>query len=118
MFLLKTGGMNAKEKERFKDAVYEIVAAVPKGKVTSYGEIARLAGYAGYHRMVGRILHGVPCGMKLPCHRVVNGEGRLVPGWAEQREMLIGEGITFKPNGCADIGKHDWNPMETEFDGV
>lgn len=105
--------MDESEKEEFETAVCEIVAAIPKGKVSSYGEIARLAGYSHYHRMVGRILHGVSRSMGLPCHRVVNSRGRLMPGWIAQRELLRDEGVTFKANGFVDIGKHDWNPMET-----
>lgn len=100
------------EKADFKQAVYEIVAAIPSGKVSTYGEIARLAGFPGYQRMVGRILREVSDEMGLPCHRVLNSQGRLVPGWAEQSELLKDEGITLKPSGCVDMRKFGWNPMD------
>jgi len=43
-----------------------------------------------------------------PCHRVVNHQGRLVPHWGEQKELLLKEGITFKDNGCVDLKRHLW----------
>lgn len=44
-----------------------------------------------------------------PCHRVVNHQGRLVPGWTEQKSLLSAEGVTFKPNGCVDLNAHRWD---------
>ena len=43
-----------------------------------------------------------------PCHRVVNAAGRLVPGWARQRELLEGEGVTFTPSGHVNLQRHLW----------
>ncbi|HAY73588.1 MAG TPA: cysteine methyltransferase, partial [Ruminococcaceae bacterium] len=43
-----------------------------------------------------------------PCHRVVNGSGRTAPGWTEQRSLLESEGVEFKPNGCVDMKKFQW----------
>lgn len=107
--------LSAQDKKDLKQAVYEVVAAIPKGKVSSYGEVARLAGYPGYQRMVGRILRDVSDEMRLPCHRVLNSQGRLVPGWTQQVTLLHNEGITLKPNGCVDMKKFGWNPMK-EFE--
>lgn len=103
--------LSEQDKSDFKQAVYEIVAAIPEGKVSSYGEIARLAGYPGYQRMVGRILRDVPDEPGLPCHRVLNSQGRLVPGWAEQAKLLAAEGVVLKSNGCVDMKRFGWNPM-------
>ncbi|MCF0114717.1 MAG: MGMT family protein, partial [Erysipelotrichaceae bacterium] len=44
-----------------------------------------------------------------PCHRVVNSNGRLVPGWDEQKELLEEEGITLKANNCVDLNKYQWD---------
>lgn len=96
------------DKQDFINSVYEIVASIPPGKVLSYGAIATLAAHPGYHRMVGRILHEVSPELKLPCHRVVSSQGRLVPGWATQLRMLLVEGVTFTRSGRVDMGKHDW----------
>lgn len=100
------------EKEKFKIAVYDTVGAIPTGKVTSYAEIARLAGYPGYHRLVGRVLHDAPPSLLLPCHRVLSSQGRLVPGWEPQSDLLRGEGVPLKRNGCVDMHEFGWKPME------
>ena len=100
--------MTDAEIEDFKNAVYEIVSQIPEGKVLSYGTIATLAGYPGYHRLVGRTLHGVPQTLKLPCHRVVNSQGRLVPDWTEQKNLLLAEGVTFRINNNVDMSLHNW----------
>lgn len=94
--------------EVFRKEVYEIVASIPRGQVLTYGQVAWLAGYPRHARLVGRILHGVQEDEALPCHRVVNGSGRTAPCWAEQCSLLKAEGITFRPNGCVDMGKWQW----------
>ena len=69
----------------FNDRVYDIVRRVPKGKVISYGQVAFLAGSPRGARAVGWALHRNPYPWvtggetPVPCHRVVNREGRLAP---------------------------------------
>lgn len=92
--------------------VYDVVREIPAGKVTTYGDIAALLGLPQYSRLVGRALRQVPQGLVLPCHRVVNAAGRLAPGWVEQRELLLSEGIRFKPNGCVDMKQCRWEEGE------
>lgn len=87
----------------FTYEVYGIVAQIPWGKVISYGEIARLLSAPGYARRVGSVLSGMSANTRLPCHRVVTGKGRTVPGWQEQRQLLESEGVRFWRNGCADM---------------
>mgnify|MGYP000217078741 CR=1 FL=1 len=60
-------------------------------------KIAQLIGNPQYSRMVGQALSYAPKEEDLPCHRVVNSQGRLVPSWQKQKELLEKEGITFKP---------------------
>ena len=100
------------DKESFSDSfrreVYEVISQIPVGKVATYGMIASLLGAPQCSRMVGRALKEVPAGMVLPCHRVVNASGRLVPGWEEQRQLLLLEGITVKNNGCVNLKKDLW----------
>ena len=91
----------------YKDA-YSVVKEIPKGEVVSYGEIARLLGWPQHSRMVGKALSQIPPALKLPCHRVVNSQGRTVPGWDAQRRILESEGISFKENGTIDMKKHAW----------
>lgn len=97
------------DKAHFYEEVYSIVKEIPPGNVLTYGEIARLAGKPQYSRMVGQAMFHAPQKRHLPCHRVVNSQGRLAPSWMEQRNMLEKEGVTFKPNGCVDMTKHFWN---------
>lgn len=97
------------DKALFYEEVYSIVKEIPPGNVLTYGEIARLAGKPQYSRMVGQAMCHAPEKRHLPCHRVVNSQGRLVPSWIEQRNMLEKEGVTFRPNGCVDMAKHFWN---------
>lgn len=97
------------DKAHFYEEVYSIVKEIPPGNVLTYGEIARLAGKPQYSRMVGQAMFHAPQKRHLPCHRVVNSQGRLAPSWMEQRNMLEKEGVTFKPNGCVNMTKHFWN---------
>ncbi len=92
--------------------VYEILSAVeeiPKGRVASYGQIARLIGREKNSRLVGKVLSRAELYGDYPCHRVVNHAGRLAPHFPEQRERLEREGVTFRPNGCVDMKKYRWD---------
>ena len=92
----------------FCQEVYQVVREIPVGKVSTYGGIAALLGMSQCSRMVGRALKQIPDDLSAPCHRVVNASGRLVPGWTEQKQLLLEEGISFKQNGCVDLKKHLW----------
>ena len=94
----------------FGEDVLDIVSQIPRGKVTTYGLIATLAGWPSHSRMVGRTLRYTSGAEKLPCHRVVNKEGRTAPGWSRQHMLLEEEGVTFKANGHVDMEKHLWEP--------
>ena len=106
--------MTAEQARVFGEDVLNIVSQIPRGKVTTYGHIAALAGWPSHARMVGRTLHYTPGAEKVPCHRVVNIAGRTAPGWSQHRLLLEREGVTFKPNGHVDMKKHLWEP---EYDG-
>lgn len=95
--------------EGFDTEVYEIVAQIPAGRVTTYGAIARLMGMPGQARRVGRAMAIAPGA--LPCHRVVNAGGGLVTGWAEQRELLEAEGVRFRANGRVDLACSNWEEV-------
>ena len=98
--------MTAEQARMFGEDVLNIVGQIPRGKVTTYGHIAVLAGWPSHSRMVGRTLRYTPGAEKQPCHRVVNKEGRTAPGWGHQRTLLEEEGVTFKTNGHVDMSKH------------
>ena len=81
-----------------ENLIYQILSAVeeiPEGKVATYGQIAKLIGREKNSRLVGKVLSMAEYYGNYPCHRVVNHAGRLVPGWSEQKRLLIEEGIEF-----------------------
>lgn len=93
--------------------IYDIVMQIPVGNVATYGQIARLAGNPRYSRVVGYALHVNPRPGIIPCHRVVNREGRLSPAFAFggeniQRQLLENEGIEFLDDGRVDLSKYLW----------
>lgn len=88
--------------------VLDIVAGIPAGFVTTYGEIARLLGREKNARQVGKILARAEQYGNYPCHRVVNHAGRTAPGWTEQRILLEREGVDFRDNGCVDMKRFLW----------
>ena len=74
-----------------EDLIYEILAVVgeiPRGKVASYGQIARLIGRDNNARLVGNVLSHAELYGSYPCHRVVNHAGRPAPNWPEQQHLL------------------------------
>lgn len=88
--------------------IFAAIAAIPYGRVASYGAIAIRAGLPGRARLVGTLLGKVPDGMVLPWYRVVRASGHiaLVPGSAgflEQCRRLRGEGVVVK-NGRVALG--------------
>lgn len=95
-----------------EDLIYEILAVVdeiPKGKVVSYGRIAKLIGRPQNARLIGRVLSMADHFGDYPCHRVVNAQGRLVPGWNNQRTLLEMENITFDGRGYVNMKMHLWD---------
>ncbi|MNQ29108.1 Methylated-DNA--protein-cysteine methyltransferase [compost metagenome] len=79
----------------FRDTVYALIAQVPAGQVTTYGDLAGLAGHASASRIVGGIAHAGP--EELPWHRLVNRFGGLASGFHGGREvqeqLLASEGV-------------------------
>ncbi|HIU26363.1 MAG TPA: MGMT family protein [Candidatus Copromorpha excrementigallinarum] len=98
--------------ERLEEGlIYEVLSAVeeiPEGKVATYGQIARLIGREKNARLVGRVLSMAERYGEYPCHRVVNHAGRTAPGWREQRELLLMEGVPFKDHDHVDIKRCRW----------
>lgn len=98
------------------EIIYEIVKKIPRGKVATYGQIARLAGNAGWARVVGYALHANPEPDKIPCYRVVNRFGKLAPAFAfggidKQAELLRAEGIVLKADYTVDLELYLWNGL-------
>ena len=99
------------EKVLNEHLIYEILSVVgeiPEGKVATYGQIARLIGRDKNSRLVGKVLSMAEYYGSFPCHRVVNHAGRLAPGFEEQRELLLSEGVKFLENECVDMKHCRW----------
>ncbi|MBB1095496.1 methylated-DNA--[protein]-cysteine S-methyltransferase [Limosilactobacillus sp. BG-MG3-A] len=92
--------------KQFIQAVFAIVDTIPLGRVATYGQIARIIGHPKNARLVGKVLGKAD--KKHPCHRVVTSTGRLVPGWLDQRPMLLAEGIPFRDEDHVDIKRCLW----------
>jgi methylated-DNA-protein-cysteine methyltransferase-like protein len=96
------------------EKVYRVVGQIPAGKVMTYGQVAGKVNSLRENkkispRFVGWALHANRDGSKVPCHRVVNKDGRLAPGYAfggpdEQKNRLIAEGVKFRDADHVDSG--------------
>jgi len=93
-------------------AVLRAVRRIPRGRVATYGDVAREAGLPGRARLVGRVLRDAPASASLPWHRVVGAGGRLsVCAFAPhaaltQRLRLEREGVRFTRGGLVDLRAH------------
>lgn len=99
----------------FFENVYEAVQLIPRGKVATYGQIARMIGAPRSSRAVGYALHANPRPGVIPCHRVVNREGRLAPAFAFggpeiQAQLLESEGVRVSADFVVDLEKYLWQP--------
>ncbi|MDD2970748.1 MAG: methylated-DNA--[protein]-cysteine S-methyltransferase [Lachnospiraceae bacterium] len=95
-----------------EDLIYEVLSVVeeiPRGRVATYGQIARLIGREKNARLVGKVLSQAEYYGKYPCHRVVNHAGRLVPGWQEQKYLLLQEDVSFRDDNHVDLKKFIWD---------
>jgi O-6-methylguanine DNA methyltransferase len=85
----------------FKNKVYQLTRLIPKGKVATYGQIARLAGKPKAARSVGAFMKNNPNAPAVPCHRVVGADGSLTGysgkgGINQKKKILLSEGVYFK----------------------
>ena len=101
-----------------KQVVYEYLATIPKGKVVTYGQIAKFLGNSNLARTVGNILHENPDGDKYPCYKVVNAQGKLAENYAFgglkfQKMRLEADGIIVN-NDKVDLKKYQWNYEDAE----
>jgi methylated-DNA-protein-cysteine methyltransferase related protein len=95
--------------------IYAQVGRVPRGRVATYGQIARLAGLPGHARQVGYALAALPDEVRVPWHRVVNAQGEIsARGEAHyeirQRMLLEREGVVFDAKGRISLPRFQWKP--------
>ena len=93
--------------------IHDVVSRIPRGRVATYGQVARVAGLPGQARLVGYALHALPAGTSVPWHRVVNAQGAIsTPGGPEgrQRRLLEREGVRFDDRGRISLASFQWRP--------
>lgn len=88
------------EKHTLRDVIYSFTRKIPRGKVATYGQLARLAGRPKAARAVGGYMRSNPDAPHTPCHRVVSVNGSLTGysapgGLSIKRKMLLDEGVEF-----------------------
>ncbi len=99
----------------FFTRVYALVARIPRGRVATYGQIARILGAPRSARIVGWAMHGSPDGAGISCHRVIQQGGTCSPNFrvgdpGAQRRLLEKEGVRFLLDGRVDLEAHLWRP--------
>lgn len=97
-----------------KERIWQVVSQIPRGRVASYGQVAKLAELPGYARYVGYVMKNLPKGSTLPWHRVVNSRGAISfatgsSQYLAQKSRLEKEGIVFI-NGRFSMRQYGWNP--------
>lgn len=95
------------------EKIYAVVRKIPRGKVATYGQIARLAGLPRRARLVGHALAALERG-GVPWHRVINAAGKISdrgePMFVDQqRQMLIQEGVAFTRSGRVPLDRFGWD---------
>ena len=97
------------------DPVYRVVKRIPMGCVSTYGQVAALAGMPGAARQVGWALNALDEEDDVPWHRVINAKGEISPRGAReiedlQRALLMSEGVEFDGRGRVDLRACNWHP--------
>ena len=110
-----SNSINDKHKDFF-NSVFEVVKLIPKGKVTSYGSIAKYLGSSKSSRMVGWAMNASHKMPDIPAHRVVNRIGLLTGKFhfgtlTEMEEKLKAEGIMVENDQIQNFKTHYWDPM-------
>jgi methylated-DNA-protein-cysteine methyltransferase-like protein len=113
----KPGGEDIRFDKVF-ERIYRLVLKIPRGRVMTYGQIARLLGGRYSPRLVGWAMHSTPKDDRnIPWHRVINAKGGISTGRViiqepeRQRWMLEAEGVKFDEKGRCDLGAYQWSPL-------
>ena len=99
-----------------RERIYSVVARIPRGRVATYGQVARLAGLPGQARHVGYALSALDLRSRVPWHRVVNAAGEVSarrdggPAASFQRVLLVREKVRFDVRGRIRLDLFRWRP--------
>ena len=105
----------SKHKEMSWEPVYRLVKRIPRGRVTTYGDLARTLRLPGGARVVGYAMAACPSGRGIPWHRVVGAGGRLLirePHASLQRRLLDSEGVKIEGRAI-EMRRFGWSPKKT-----
>jgi methylated-DNA-protein-cysteine methyltransferase related protein len=116
-------GVASKRAEKYEQAfekIYRMVLRIPRGRVMTYGQIARLLEDRCSPRLVGWAMHATPQDARnIPWHRVINSRGGISTGRviiqepSLQRWMLEAEGVVFDERGHCDLRVYQWSPAKS-----
>lgn len=98
------------------DPVYKLVQQIPRGRVTTYGSLARALYLRGGARTAGRALAATPSGKGIPWHRVVGERGKILipePHASLQKKLLESEGVAIVELRV-NYAKHGWEPKRAK----
>lgn len=113
-----SGSIKLSDKNKdFFDQVYQVVRLIPKGRVTSYGAIARYLGSGSGARMVGWAMNACANRTDVPAHRVVNRLGVLTGKMhfstpTQMQNRLEAEGLSIEKDQIQNYKAHFWDPSE------
>jgi methylated-DNA-protein-cysteine methyltransferase-like protein len=115
-------GVSTKRAEKYEqvfEKIYRMVLRIPRGRVMTYGQIARLLEDRYSPRLVGWAMHATPQDDRnIPWHRVINSRGGISTGRviiqepSLQRWMLEAEGVVFDERGHCDLSAYQWSPVK------
>jgi len=97
------------------EKIYSVILKIPRGKVATYGQIAKLAGLGPNARLVGYALHALTPEERVPWHRVVGAGGKISlvgEGYSVQRKILESEGVGFTEKGKIPLPLFGWQKTE------
>jgi methylated-DNA-protein-cysteine methyltransferase-like protein len=103
-----------KRMEKSWNPVYALVKKIPRGRVATYGQVAKRLKLPGGARTAGRAMSACPSGKGIPWHRVVGAGGRLLirePYASLQRKLLESEGLHVLEKRIEDFADHQWQPI-------
>ena len=109
----------AEKYEQVFEKIYRLVLKIPRGRVMTYGQIARLLEDRFSPRLVGWAMHATPRDERnIPWHRVINSKGGISTGRIIlhepdlQRLLLEAEGVAFDERGHCDLSVYQWSPRQ------
>ncbi|PTL82807.1 MGMT family protein [Vitiosangium sp. GDMCC 1.1324] len=104
------------QERRFFERIYQVVEQVPRGQVSTYGDIAIIVGGGCDARVVGLAMGDLgPRAAKVPWQRIINRSGGISTQGYGQRELLVAEGVEFDAKGKVPLERFRWAGPNQEW---